>query len=100
MFEMQASNNVHNILLIIICPEEHNVEKDYAVGRTSVVTSLMKGKMALTFIAEEANCKHSAKKSCLQGWALRCSLLQMNTRSLQEAADDKSKTSSSVIRFY
>lgn len=60
-----------------------------AVGCTSVVTSLMKGKMALTLVAEEANCKHSAKKSCLQGWALRCNLLQMNTRSLQEASDNK-----------
>lgn len=53
-----------------------------------MVTSLMKGKMALTLVAEEANCKHSAKKPCLEGWALRCNLLQMNTRSLQEAVDE------------
>lgn len=46
--------------------------------------------MALTLVAEEANCKHSAKKPSLEGWALRCNLLQMNTRSLKEAADDGS----------
>ena len=96
-----ATNNVHNIQLIIFCPVEHNLEKDYAcvVVHTSVVTSLMKGKMALTLVEEEANCKHSAKKPCLEGWARRCSLLQTNTRSLQEAADARSKTSSSIILY-
>lgn len=89
---------VRNISSVITCPQGHNVGKDD--GRTSVVTSLMKGKMALTFVAEDANCKHSAKKSCLQGWALRCNLLQMNTRSLQEAADDKCETSDPAGMFY
>lgn len=51
---------------------------------TSVVASLMKGKMALTLVAEEANCRHSSRKPCLEGWALRCNRLHMNTRSLQE----------------
>lgn len=49
----------------------------------------MKGKMALTLVADEAKSKHSAKKPCLLGWALRCNLLQINTRSLQEADQDK-----------
>lgn len=53
------------------------------------MTSLMKGKMALTLVAEEANCKHSARKPRVEGWALRCNLLQMNTRSLQEAEQAK-----------
>lgn len=57
----------------------------------------MKGKMARTLVAEEANCKHSSKKSRLQGWALRCNLLQMNTRSLQEGAEDKLKKLSTGI---
>lgn len=84
-----ASFKQHSEYFVLICSEEHNVEKQDAAGCTSVVTSLMKGKMALMLVAEEANCQHSAKNSCLQGWALRCNLLQMNTRSLQEAADNK-----------
>ncbi|TNN79391.1 hypothetical protein EYF80_010415 [Liparis tanakae] len=84
---MHASNIV---LKYIAYSEKYNKKKGDAascdIGRTSVVTSLMKGKMALTFIAEEANSKHSARKPCLEGWALRCNLLQINTRSLQEAA--------------
>lgn len=54
----------------------------YSSCRTSVVTSLMKGKMALTLVAEEASDKHSARKPSLEGWALRCSRLQMKSRSL------------------
>lgn len=62
----------------------NGMEKDETVTRTSVVTTLMKGKMARTFVAEEASCKHSARNPSLEGWALRCNLLQTKTRSLQE----------------
>lgn len=40
---------------------------DYNAAVTSVVTSLMKGKIALTLVADEAKSKHSAKKPCLLG---------------------------------
>lgn len=66
---------------------------------TSVVTSLIKGKMALTLVADVANCRHSAKKACLEGWALRCNLLQMKTRSLQQATNNEYKNSSSVFLY-
>lgn len=73
---------------------------------TSAVTSLMKGKMALTLVAEEANCKHSLRKPCLDGWALRYSLLQMKTKSLKEVKSvqpsraKSTLTSCNTINFY
>lgn len=42
-------------------------DKNYNAVFTSVVTSLMKGNIALTLVADEAKSKHSAKKPCLLG---------------------------------